>query len=139
MTGGPPVQTPAWQPSAVVQALPSLQGVPGGLLLSTQAPLPGSQLDSLQNALALQMVVVAGVQTPVWQVSPWVQALWSSQPVPLPAFASTQAPVVGLQLLVLHGPLAVQVTGSPRQLPPRQLSPWVQALPSSQPAPSPFR
>jgi len=39
-----PVQVPAWQLSACVQALPSLQAVPLGLLGLEQAPLAGSQV-----------------------------------------------------------------------------------------------
>jgi hypothetical protein len=36
-----PVQTPAWQASLAVQALPSLQGVPSGLASAPQ-PITGS-------------------------------------------------------------------------------------------------
>src|SRR5207248_4231080 len=64
--------------------------------------------------------------------SPWVQALWSSQSVPSVAFVSLQAPLAGLHTLTLQGPLGVHETASPLQTPPRQLSSWVQGLPSSQ-------
>jgi hypothetical protein len=42
VTGFPPVQTPAWQVSVCVQALPSLQGVPSGWLGAAEhVPLAG--------------------------------------------------------------------------------------------------
>ena len=135
-TSAVPVQTPCWQPSPVVQASPSLHGVLGALLLSTHAPLEGSHVETLQKALAVQVVVLVGVHVPPWQLSPWVQALWSSQSAPSLAFVSLQAPLAGLQALTLHGPLGVHETASPLQMPPRQLSSRVHALPSSQRLPS---
>src|SRR5437867_3730784 len=43
-TGCVPTQAPAWQESVWVQASPSVQAVPSGLLGLEQAPLPGSQV-----------------------------------------------------------------------------------------------
>jgi hypothetical protein len=42
-TGFAPVQTPAWQVSAWVQALPSLQAVPSAWAGFEQTPVAGSQ------------------------------------------------------------------------------------------------
>jgi hypothetical protein len=41
---GPPLQTPAWQVSAVVHTEPSSQAVPSGLVGFEQWPVPGSQV-----------------------------------------------------------------------------------------------
>ena len=40
MTGLPPVQTPLWQLSVCVQALPSLQAVPFAAFGFVQTPVP---------------------------------------------------------------------------------------------------
>jgi hypothetical protein len=73
------------------------------------------------------------VQTPLWQVSFWVQALPSLQDVPSALAGLEQAPVFGLHVpTVWHWSWAVQVTGSPPvQTPFWQVELWVQALPSS--------
>jgi hypothetical protein len=52
-TGLPPVQTPAWQVSVWVQALPSSQGVPSGLGRARQPPVAGSLSPSWQASPAL--------------------------------------------------------------------------------------
>ena len=45
--GEPPVQMPAWQVSLVVQALPSSQSVPFGLIRSEHAPVAGLQVPAM--------------------------------------------------------------------------------------------
>ena len=49
----PPVQTPLWQESPVVQTLLSLQAVPFATGVKTQ-PTPGWQLSAVQGLLSLQ-------------------------------------------------------------------------------------
>jgi len=44
LTGFDPVQSPAWQVSVWVQALPSLQAVPSGFAGFEQMPLAGLQV-----------------------------------------------------------------------------------------------
>src|SRR5262249_48380448 len=44
VTGFAPVQTPAWQVSVCVQALPSLQAAPSGFAGSEHEPVAGSQV-----------------------------------------------------------------------------------------------
>ena len=77
------------------------------------------------------------VHVPLWQVSVCVQALPSSQLVPLVALVGVeQVPVEGLQVPATLHAVAVQLTGfAPTQAPLWQVSVWVQALPSLQTVP----
>src|SRR5438093_498106 len=77
-------------------------------------------------------------QMPASQASVRVQALPSSQPVPSGLAGLLQTPDAGLQMpAVWHWSEAVHTTGSmPTQMPAAQVSVRVQALPSSQRAPS---
>src|SRR5437870_5641077 len=77
-------------------------------------------------------------QMPASQASVRVQALPSSQPVPLGLAGLLQAPDAGLQTpAVWHWSAAVHTTGlAPTQMPAAQVSVCVQALPSLQGAPS---
>src|SRR6185295_13082380 len=134
--GAPPVQTPAWQESPAVQALPSLQGVPFGAFGLEQRPVPGLQVPATWHwSLAVQTTGFEPVQAPPWQVSVCVQALPSVQVVPSGAAGFEHTPFAGLQTpATWHASLAVQTTGfEPVQVPPWQVSVSVQALPSSQP------
>jgi len=74
------------------------------------------------------------------QASPAVQAFPSLHAVPSAAAGTEQAPVTGSQLpATWHWSAAAQVTGfAPAQVPARQTSVWVQALPSLQAVPSFF-
>ena len=78
------------------------------------------------------------VHLPAWQVSVCVQALPSSQALPSGFAGFEHEPVAGSQVPASwHESAAAQVTGfMPEQVPPWQVSVWVQALPSSQVAPS---
>jgi hypothetical protein len=112
-TGFDPVQTPAWQVSFCVQALPSLQAVPLGKAGLEHMPVAGLQVPAAWHwSLAVQTTGVPLVQTPAWQVSFWVQALPSLQAVPLGWAGLEHMPVAGLQVpTAWHWSLAVQTTG----------------------------
>src|SRR5437870_2077387 len=134
---GVPAQTPAWQVSPVVQALPSLQLVP----LATgwgfgQVPVAGSQLPPVWHWSGVGHTMPVPLQTPAWQVSPVVQVLPSLQAVPLATGGFEQVPISGLQVpAVWHWSGAGQTTAVPAHTPAWQVSPVVQALPSVQMVP----
>ena len=95
-TGLLPVQTPLWQVSVCVQALPSLQALPLVFAGFEHVPVVGEQVPAVWHwSEAVQTTGLLPVQTPLWQVSVWVQALPSSQGAVLSAW--TQPPV-GSQL-----------------------------------------
>src|SRR5206468_1807822 len=98
-TGFAPVQTPAWQVSLCVQALPSLHEVPSGLEAKVQVPVAGSQTPASWHwSGAAQTTGFAPVQAPAWQVSVWVQALPSLQAVPSGAVGFEHTPLAGSQV-----------------------------------------
>ena len=131
--GVPPTQAPAWQESTVVHALASLQAVPlvtGGF---EQAPVVESQIPAAWHWSEAAQVLGVPPQTPCWQESPLVQALPSLQAVPV-SVGLEQAPVAALQTpAAWHWSAAAQMVGVPMvQIPDRQTSLVVQALPSLQ-------
>src|SRR5436305_427623 len=74
--GTPLLQTPAWQRSPVVHALPSVHDVPSGRGMLVHAPVCGSQTPAAwQASAAAQTTGAPLVQTPASQRSPLVQAL----------------------------------------------------------------
>ncbi len=77
-----PAQLPALHTSLAVQALPSLQLPPSTTATKAHLPLTVSQLSVVHALLSLQTVAMPA-QVPVVQVSGVVQALPSSQAVPL--------------------------------------------------------
>jgi hypothetical protein len=84
----PAVQTPFWQVSVWVQALPSLQDAPLVLFGLEHSPVAGSQVPAMwQASRAVQTFGVPAVQTPFWQVSLIVQGLPSLQAVPFDLLA----------------------------------------------------
>jgi hypothetical protein len=98
---GVPVQVPAWQVSAPLQALPSLQVVPLGTGVCWQ-PWTGSQVSAVQGLPSSQLRGGPDVQVPAWQVSaPW-QTLPSLQVVPLVTGVCWQ-PWTGSQVSVVQG------------------------------------
>ena len=123
---GVPAQAPPLHVSPDVQALPSSQAALFGVKVQ---PLTGLQLSSVHTLLSLQPSGVPGLQTPLPQVSPCVQALPSLQGAvlltkvqpPLPSHAS-----------VVQGLPSSQLYAVPLQVPFAQVSFLVQALPSSQ-------
>src|SRR5436190_1273760 len=110
---GAPMQTPAWQVSVCVQLLPSPQDAPLG-----RGWLP--------------------MQAPASQASVWVQVSPSLQAVPSGFAGFEHWPLAGSQVPTWwHWSWAAQTTGFvPVQLPPWQVSAWVQASPSLQAVPS---
>jgi len=94
----PPTQAPARQLSALVQAFPSSQGEPSGLIGSEQTPVFASQAPtSWQPSSAAQTTGDAPVQVPAWQPSTVVQASPSSQAAPSAWSGLVHAPVAGSQ------------------------------------------
>jgi len=134
-----PVQTPLWQVSVCVQALPSLHVVPLGA-----GGLEHCPVDVLQGPAtwhwseAVQTTGLEPVQTPPWQVSVCVQALPSVHAVPFVLGGLEHTPVLVLQVPTSwHWSEAVHTTGfEPMQVPFWQVSVCVQALPSVQVVPS---
>src|SRR5207249_1589696 len=140
-TGLLPVQTPLWQVSVCVQALPSLQVLPlvfGGF---EHVPVVGEQVPAVWHwSEAVQTTGLLPVQTPLWQVSVCVQALPSLQVLPLVFGGFEHVPVVGDYVPPVRSwSEAVQTTGLlPVQTPLWQVSVCVQALPSLQVLPLAF-
>jgi hypothetical protein len=88
------------------------------------------QVSVVQALPSLQTMAAPPWQLPPLQASPVVQALPSSHAAAL--FVWTQ-PVAGTQESSVHGLLSSQLVAEPAwQLPPAQVSPVVQAFPSSQ-------
>src|SRR6266436_6247823 len=125
-----PTQVPFWQVSAAVQALPSSQLVAvSGVTVQLDVP---SQVRVLHWS-EVQVIVVPTHCPPLLQVSLKVQALPSSQLVPVSG-VTVQLDVPS-QVRVLHWS-EVQVMAVPTHCPlPSQVSLNVQVLPSSQAAP----
>src|SRR5437764_1479861 len=121
-----PPQVPFWQVSAAVQALPSSQLVPvSGVTAQLAVPLQVRVLHWSE----VQVIVVPTHCPPPSQVSLKVQALPSSQLVPVSGVTAQLD--VPSQVRVLHVS-EVQVMGVPTHCPlPSQVSLNVQVLPSS--------
>jgi hypothetical protein len=91
----------------------------------------------LWTRLSAVHVEAPDTQTPAVHMSPLVQLLPSSQPLPSAFVGFVHAPVDGSQLPPLwHWSSATQVTVVPEQFPPWHASAVVQALPSLQVVPS---
>src|SRR2546425_11988190 len=122
-----PTQMPFWQVSAAVQELPSSQLVPvNGVTVQLAVPLQVRVLHWSE----VQVMVVPTHCPPLVQVSLKVQALPSSQLVPVGGVTVQLG--VPLQVRVLHVS-EVQVIVVPTHCPPpSQVSLKVQLLPSSQ-------
>src|SRR6185295_8614546 len=74
-TGLEPLQEPAWQASVCVQALPSLQVAPLGLLGLEHTPVAVLQAPASWHwSSGEQTTGLEPVQEPAWQASVWVQA-----------------------------------------------------------------
>ena len=142
MIGLAPTQAPAWQLSAEVHKLPSLQAVPFVLGVATQAPVAGLHAPRLQALFnAEQSTAVPDRHClPALQVSTPLQGLPSSQSAAVSQAqfleSTVQPPSCSEQLSVVHAILSSQVMAFPVQVPPTQVSgPWhtepsLQAVPS---------
>jgi len=97
--GFPPVQTPAWQVSVCVQALPSLQPVPFATIGFEHMPVAESHVPAMWHwSDAVHTTGLPPVQTPAWHVSFCVHPLPSLQPVPFTAVGLEHMPVDGLHV-----------------------------------------
>src|SRR5437879_3036072 len=136
-----PVQTPLWQVSVCVQALPSLQALPLTFAGFEHVPVVGEQVPATWHwSEAVQTTGLLPVQTPLWQVSVCVHALPSLQVLPLAFAGCEHVPAAGAQVpAVWHWSEAVQATGLlPVHTPLWQVSVCVHALPSLQVLPLAF-
>jgi hypothetical protein len=124
-----PLHTPPLHVSPLVHALPSSHAC---VLFVKTHPVAGLHASVVHTLLSLQTIAVP-LHEPPPHVSPLVQASPSSHETVL--FVKTQ-PVAGLHVSVVHTLLSLQfsVPVPGWQLPPPQVSPIVQAFPSSQAA-----
>jgi hypothetical protein len=139
VTGFEPMHVPLWQVSLWVQAFPSLQAVPLAAAGLEHTPLLGSHVPAEWHwSLAVQVTGLEPTQTPTWQESDCVHAFPSLHVVPLGNVGLAHAPLVGSHVpAAWHWSAAAHVTGfEPVQVPARQASVWVHALPSSHVVPS---
>ena len=92
------MQVPAWQTSPIVQRFPSLQlGLPEKGAGIEQSPVAGLQVPPGRQASPGHATCEPALHAPDWQVSAWVQALPSSQAVPLLFGTGAGHPVAGTQ------------------------------------------
>jgi sorbitol-specific phosphotransferase system component IIA len=113
--------------SPVVHGLPSSQAF---VLFVNTHPVAGLHVSVVHTLASSQTTALLAKQAPPPQVSPAVQAFPSSQAIVL--FVKTQ-PAVGSHVSVVHTLASSQTTAVPAwQIPPPQVSPVVQAFPSSQ-------
>jgi hypothetical protein len=81
-----------------LQKRPSAQGEPSGFAGSLHTPVAGLHVPALWHWLeGVQMTGFAPVQTPLSQVSDWVQAFASVHAVPFGLAGSLQTPVCASQ------------------------------------------
>jgi hypothetical protein len=125
-TAAPPLQLPPAQVSALVHAFESLHVAAFAAFLQ---PTLATQLSSVQLLPSSQLAApVPAWQELLLQKSPVVQGLLSLHPTELGAYLQ----VPPLQLSLVHGLPSLQFLAVPGlQKPNAQLSPTVQALPSS--------
>jgi hypothetical protein len=104
--GAVPWHTPAVHASPWDSALPSSQAVPSGFAGLLHVPVPGEHVPmSWHWSLAVHGTGLLPVQAPAKQVSVWVQALPSLQPVPS-AWLLQTAGCAGLQIWQVFAGLA---------------------------------
>jgi hypothetical protein len=135
---GAPAHVPLVQTSVVVQAFPSLQGVPFVIVGFVQAPVVGSHVPAAWHwSDAVQGIVPPPVHVPALHESFESQGLPSLHGVPSVTAGWEQAPVAGLHdPPAWHWSGAEQVTGfAPVHVPLWHESLCVQASPSLHGAP----
>src|SRR2546425_941491 len=97
-TGFAPTQMPASQASVCVQASPSSQGAPLGLVGLLQTPDAGLQVPAVWHwSAAVHTTGLAPTQAPASQVSVSVQAVPSLHGAPLGLAGLPQTPQAGLE------------------------------------------
>jgi hypothetical protein len=97
-----PMQTPAWQLSLAVQALPSLHDVPLALAGFEHIPVDALHVPASWHwSDAMQTTGGPAVQVPPWQVSLAVHPLPSSQAAPLPLAGFEHVPLAGSHVPVV--------------------------------------
>src|SRR3989304_960577 len=125
--GMPDVHTPSLQTSIKVQASPSSQAA---ILFVFVHPLTESHVSSVHTLPSLQKLGAPDVHTPSLQMSPKVQASPSSQGLLL--FVNVH-PLTESHVSSVHTLPSLQEIGAPDvHTPSLQMSPKVQAFPSSQ-------
>jgi hypothetical protein len=131
-TGSVPVQTPAWQVSVLVHALPSLQAAPSERAGFEQTPVEGLHVPALWHWSGVGQVTAVPVHVPFWHVSFCVQRLPSEQDWPFPLIGFVQTPVPGSHVpATWHWSRGVHVFGVPAHSVAAHRSPVVQGFPSS--------
>ena len=107
------MHVPPWHVSTCEQASPSLQVVPLTLIGFRHNPVDVSHVPTVWHwSSAEQMMGFDPVHVPDWHVEAWVQALPSSQVVPLVWLGLEQTPVAGLHVpATWHWSSALQVMG----------------------------
>ncbi len=110
-----PMQTPFWQESVLVQALPSVQPVPLPLIGLLHTPVAELQVPASWHwSLARQMTGSEPLQAPAWQLEAAVHGSPSLHVLPSSLGLATHWPVAGLHVPVLHAsPSAEQSTCVP--------------------------
>jgi len=138
---GAPPHTPSEQLSLTVQKSPSSQEVPLAFVGFEHWPVVGLQVPAVWHwSEAAQTTGFVPVHAPLWHVSVWVHASPSLQVAPFGLAGLEHVPVAGLHVPASwHWSEAAHTTGlAPVQVPARQVSLCVQALPSSQVLPFGF-
>jgi hypothetical protein len=115
---GVPEQTPFVHWSEVVQSDPSLHSLPFSTAIDSQLPLSGLHCPRVHALPEAEQSTGVPAQTPFVHWSFVVQALPSSQPVPLRTTSWSQSPRSPLQKPTWHASVnAEQSLGSPPQKP----------------------
>ena len=128
LTGLPALHAPPTQPSPLVQASPSLHGLPFFASVCWQ-PAALVQVSMVQACPSSQLFLTPALHTPVLQTSTPLQTSPSEHVVPFSALFAQ--PVLLSQLSAVQGLPSPHASALPAaQLPAAQWSPAVQALPS---------
>jgi len=126
-----PKQVPPWQESVCVHKSPSSQVPPSAIARWVHSPVAGAHSSSVHGLASLQLRAEPPWQEPSRHVSPVVHA---SSSVQVAALAKNTQPATTSQLSSVHGLASSHTIGAPAMHAEFwQLSPVVQASPSSQP------
>jgi hypothetical protein len=121
LSGVPARHVPAWQTSAPLQTLLSLQEMPFAIGVC-EHPVVASHPSVVHGLPSLQSSALPGRQTPAWHVSTPLQTLESGHGVLFVTGVCTQ-PVFGSHVSIVQGLLSSQLPGIPgMQMPFRHCS-----------------